>query len=204
MLNTNCNKEDFMFVKNKILKAIVLGTFSFSAITYAADYPVEVNSLHYAVSINKTSYVESLILEEPNLVAQFNKDGLTPIHVAIDSNSLSSLKVLLENKTNPNIKNAFDETPLVYAIKKNKLAYAKELLKYKANPKIEDSKGFNALYYAKKAGKDFENIFIEKKAAVSNLNSNLNKDTKDTLMAAQQKQLKKFEQKLQLELDKKN
>lgn len=193
-----------MFLKNKLLKAILLGSVLQTSFAFAADYPVEVNSLHYAVSINKTSYVESLILDEPNLVAQFNKDGLTPIHVAIDSNSLSSLKVLLQNKSNPNIKNAFEETPLIYAIKKEKLSYAKELMKYGANPKIEDSTGANALFYAKKSGKEYENLFISKKEIAKKKASEINNsELKSFLIQNQIKLLKELEIKILNDFDKK-
>lgn len=134
---------------NLIASAILTGCI-FSSSTFALDYKVNVNALHYATSINKVAYVEELIKDEPNLVVQFNKEGMTPLHISIDNDSISSLSVLLKNKVNPNIKNAYGETALVYAIKKGKLKAAKLLLEFNANPEIKDNNGFDAKYYADK------------------------------------------------------
>ena len=139
-------------MKKKIIP-LLLASFLYTTGVAAADFKVEVNSLHYAASINEKNYVLDLIKEEPNLASQLNKDGLTPLHIAVKTESLASLEVMLDNKINPNLKNADGMTPLVYAIKNNKSKAVKILLKHNAKKKVKDNSGKDALYYAKQNGR---------------------------------------------------
>lgn len=148
-----------MIFKKKLIPIMLSASLLLSSnAAFALDYNVNVNALHYAVSINKVGYVEDLIKDEPTLVVQYNKEGLTPIHIAITSDSLSSLKAMLKNKANPNIKNAFGETPLTYAIKNGKYKASKILIENGANPKIRDRDGFSSKEYAQKEPK-FKSLF---------------------------------------------
>lgn len=179
-----------MSFKKKLLSGLVASSLCFSVNVFALDYDINVNALHYAVSINKIGYVEELIESEPNLVTQYNKDGLTPIHVAIDSNSLSSLKMLLKNKVNPNIKNALGETPLTYAIKAGKVKSASILLDYKANPEIMDLDGKTSKDYAKDLGK-YDILFkdvVSKSSPVPSLNTD---DLKQSVLLELEKKIAK-------------
>jgi hypothetical protein len=138
-------------MKKKVIP-LLLASLLYNTGIYAADFKVEVNSLHYAVSINEKNYVLDLVKEEPNLASQLNKEGLTPLHIAVKTDSLTSLEVMLDNKINPNLKNSDGMTPLVYAIKNNKSKAAKILLRYNAKKKVKDNSGKDAIYYAKQKG----------------------------------------------------
>lgn len=150
-------------MKKKYLTHILSGLLlTCSVNAYSADFKVEVNSLHYAVSINEKSYVSDLIDEEPNLASQLNKEGLTPTHIAIKNDGLSSLKIILEKKINPNIKNANGETPLIFAVKNKKYKAAKILIENNASKTAKDQNGKTAEFYARKQGKKMLSLFIEK------------------------------------------
>jgi hypothetical protein len=138
-------------MKKKVIP-LLLASLLYNTGIYAADFKVEVNSLHYAVSINEKNYVLDLVKEEPNLASQLNKEGLTPLHIAVKTDSLTSLEVMLDNKINPNLKNSDGMTPLVYAIKNNKSKAAKILLRYNAKRNVKDNSGKDAIYYAKQKG----------------------------------------------------
>lgn len=153
-------------MKKKVIP-LLLTALLYNTGIYAADFKVEVNSLHYAVSINEKNYVLDLVKDEPNLASQLNKEGLTPLHIAVKTNSLTSLEVMLDNKINPNLKNADGMTPLVYAIKNNKSKAVKMLLRYNAKKNVKDNSGKDAFYYAKqKGGKILALIEPPKKAEV--------------------------------------
>lgn len=158
-------------MKKKIVP-LLLASLLYNTGIYAADFKVEVNSLHYAASIDEKSYVLDLVKDEPNLASQLNKEGLTPLHIAVKTDSLISLEVMLDNKINPNLKNSDGMTPLVYAIKNDKLKAAKILLRYNAKINVKDNSGKDAVYYAKqKGGKTLALIEPPKKieAKVENL-----------------------------------
>jgi len=172
---------------NKKIISICIGVL-LSTEVYAQDFNVQVNSLHYATSINEVEYVSKLIAEDPRLASQLNKEGLTPIHLAIKTNSIRSLKAIFEEKINPNIKNSERETPLVYSIKHNNIAAIEFLLRVGANKKIKDSNGFDAIYYAEKSSKEVKEIFFPKAREIvyqDNPSSTLSKseiqDFKDTV-----------------------
>lgn len=163
-------------MNKKILSILISGAL-FSTSTIASDFKIEVNSLHYAVSINEIDYVTELILDEPNLASQFNKEGLTPLHLAISLDSLTSLKGMLDKKINPNIKNSVGETPLIYAVKNKKKKAVKILLNNGANKKIEDLTGKTAIDYAKMNGEDMLSLFVPEKS-VANQKINMGKLSK--------------------------
>lgn len=125
----------------------------------ASGFESNVNSLHYAASINEADYVKELVQEEPNLASQFNDEGLTPLHVAIKKSSLTSLSVLLDQKINPNIKNSSGETVLIYAIKNGHPKAASLLLKKGAKTGIKDKTGKTAKDYAKEKGISYLKLF---------------------------------------------
>lgn len=149
-------------MNKKFLTILITSLISFNSFSSSIDYKVNVNPLHYAVEINESSYVEDLINDEPNLATQFNKNGLTPLHLAIEKDSLTSLKKILDLKINPNIKNGNGETPLIYAIKNDKAKAVKILLSSGANKKIADYEGNDAAFYAEKSNKEIKELFFEK------------------------------------------
>ncbi len=148
-------------IKKTKLAFLLSGLFVSNAM--ASGFDVNVNSLHYATSINEADYVRELVQDEPNLASQFNADGLTPVHMAIKKSSLTSLAVLLEEKINPNIKNSSGETPLIYAIKNGHPKAAELLINNGAKKKIKDKAGKTAEDYAKTKGVRYLKLFSEKK-----------------------------------------
>lgn len=160
-------------MKNKMLLAGI--TFFISANVFSADFVANVNPLHYAVSIDKSDYVSDLIAGDPKLASEFDKDGLTPIHLAIKNNSIRSLKEIFRQKINPNIKNSKNETPLIYAIKNKNIEAIKFLLSINANVNIPDNDGYDATYYLNNSDGNVKSHFIknsEKKQENSNSGNN--------------------------------
>lgn len=174
----------------KTMISLIIG-LSISTNVYAVDFRIQVNPLHYATSINKVEYVSQLIQDDPKLASQMDKDGLTPIHVAIKSNSLSSLKEIYKEKINPNIRNSKKETPLVYAIKLNKPKTVEFLLSIGANPNIPDIDGNDAEFYAEKASKRIQNlIFPKKEEVIYHKEEVLEKDEIEKLVKEKTKSIK--------------
>lgn len=147
-------------MKKKILSTCIIMALAINA--HSEDFNVQVNPLHYAASINETEYVENLISGDPELASQLNKDGLTPIHLAIKKNSVQSLKAIFKEKINPNIKNSEGETPLVYAIKLKKPKAISFLLSIGANKKIKDNMGSDSIDYAQKSSPEIKELFFPK------------------------------------------
>ncbi len=150
-------------MKKKILLTLIpVSVALLSPISVMAeDFPVRLNPLHYAVTKNDVEYVHNLIKEDPKLATHFNKDGLTPLNIAIIENNLSSLKKILELNISPNIKNSKNETPLVYAIKNDKYEAAKILIEKGASKKIKDDNNLSAEDYAKQEKyKSFKGLFF--------------------------------------------
>lgn len=145
-----------MIKKTRI--AFLLSGF-FASSLMASNHDININSLHYATSINEADYVRELVQDEPNLASQFNKEGLTPVHMAIKKSSLTSLAVMLEEKINPNIKNSLGETALIYAIKNGHPKAAELLLNSGAKVKIKDKTGKTAEDYARLKGTRYINLF---------------------------------------------
>lgn len=170
-----------MYKKKRI--ALLLSALFVSNVL-ASGFESNVNSLHYATSVNDASYVRDLVQEEPNLASQYNEEGLTPVHVAIKRASLTSLAVLLEEKINPNIKTSSGETALIYAIKNNHPKAAELLLESGAKANIKDKTGKTAKDYARVKGAKYISLF-EKKEPTNKVQSSM-----DTVVSS--KELKSY------------
>lgn len=94
------------------------------------------------LSINE---IEDLIQSGMNLDAK-DENGLTALHYAVESGKLEIVKLLLENKANPNIGDNDMVTPYNIGKSYSGLEDIVELLlKYGADPKILDKHGKNYL-----------------------------------------------------------
>lgn len=97
---------------------------------------------------NNVEMVNFLLQAEahPNIIID---NGNTPIHIAINNNSLKMLEVLFNNGMSPDFTALDNPAPLILAIQKNNVKIAKMLLERGANYKVKDKAGLEALELAK-------------------------------------------------------
>lgn len=83
------------------------------------NYPInQMNSLHFAILIGHQSIVKVLIdSSNKSILNSVNKNFNTPLHLAILEESISIVKLLVENGANINFKNKEGLTPLDLIIK---------------------------------------------------------------------------------------
>jgi len=83
------------------------------------NYPVnQMNSLHFAILIGHQSIVKVLIdSSNKSILNSVNKNFNTPLHLAILEESISIVKLLVENGANINFKNKEGLTPLDLVMK---------------------------------------------------------------------------------------
>lgn len=107
-------------------------------------------SLLKEVKNDRTEKVMELLQSSPDVDAQDNKTGNTPLHFAIENQNLSILNALLglSKKPNLNITNAEKVSPLSYATMLNFNDAVEPLLKNGANPNFTFEGGRSALHYA--------------------------------------------------------
>lgn len=78
----------------------------------------------------------------------------TPLMAAVVKRNSEIVKLLLENKANPNITDVNGTTALMYAVQFKNYEIATMLIKAKANPDLKDNRGHSALDYAILANDD--------------------------------------------------
>lgn len=100
--------------------------------------------LHFAVrKLNKKKSTKSLVdllLRKGARINDKNKHSYTPLHVAVDSDSLENtaiVELLLKNDAEVNAQDALGETPLFKAVRHSNTTAAQILLSYGADIKIE-------------------------------------------------------------------
>ena len=83
------------------------------------NYPInQMNSLHFAILIGHQSIVKVLIdISNKSILNSVNKNFNTPLHLAILEESISIVKLLIENGANINFKNKEGLTPLDLVMK---------------------------------------------------------------------------------------
>jgi ankyrin repeat protein len=83
------------------------------------NYPInQMNSLHFAILIGHQSIVKVLIdSSNKSILNSVNKNFNTPLHLAILEESISMVKLLVENGANINFKNKEGLTPLDLVMK---------------------------------------------------------------------------------------
>jgi hypothetical protein len=67
------------------------------------------------VRLNKMDEVRAMLVEEPLLVAVFNSDGDTPLHIAVREKHEAMARLLIEMGAPVEMKNRYDVTPVEYA-----------------------------------------------------------------------------------------
>ncbi len=78
--------------------------------------------------------------------------GMSPLHYAAQNNHLSTVKVLILNKTRVDIQDYDDRTSLHLAVHFNHLEIAEFLVQHKADINASDSYGLSPLFYASAYG----------------------------------------------------
>ena len=112
---------------------------------YTSSYirkPTNYNILINAIENNNIGKVKELLNKDISNINKLNKNGISPLHIAVINGNLEIINFMLEKGANPNIKSfSKKQTPLHYAyiFKNIKATKIKNLLiKYKADPNSED------------------------------------------------------------------
>lgn len=79
------------------------------------------------VRLNRRAEVQALLDEKPLLVAVFNSDGDTALHIAVREKYAEMAHLLLKRGGRPDKKNQFNETPSEYAAKHGLVEFEKLL-----------------------------------------------------------------------------
>ncbi len=85
-------------------------------------------TVFYDIQKNNFQRFERFIQKNPYLVFIRNKEGQTPLHIAIKLNRLDMVKLLIEKGAAINVKDRKSQTPLHIAIKLNRLDMVKLLI----------------------------------------------------------------------------
>lgn len=100
------------------------------------------NNLIKSIEFNDLKKVKEYLNKDKSNINNLNKNGISPLHIAVISGNLEIINFLLDKGANPNIKSlSKKQTPLHYAYifkstKTHKIINL--LLKYNANPNLED------------------------------------------------------------------
>lgn len=107
--------------------------------------------------IDKERFFISVFAGENDLISEklstgfspnYELDGVTPLQATIKNNNVTTLKILLDHKANPNVKDRLTGmSMLTYSLRHALYAIAKTLLEYQANPNLQDKEGNTALHY---------------------------------------------------------
>ena len=101
------------------------------------------NNLIKSIELNNLKKVKEYLNKDKSNINSLNKNGISPLHIAVISGNLEIINFLLDKGANPNIKSlSKKQTPLHYAYifkstKTHKIINL--LIKYNANPNLEDT-----------------------------------------------------------------
>ena len=118
--------------------------------------------LHWAIKWKREDIAKYLISKncDPNIQ---NKNGITPLHLAVDNMITKTVKLLIRADANSNLKTRMGLAPLHYAVMVNSSIILKILIKSGANVNALDNEGLTPLHYATQNEKHFNiaRILIE-------------------------------------------
>ena len=82
----------------------------------------------------------SAIIKAPNadLINSIDKNGLTPLQLAVQNQDIENVILLLEHGANPNQNSPLEDAPLIIAVRNNNVGIASKLLEEGANVNILD------------------------------------------------------------------
>uniref|UniRef100_A0A6C0I6K1 Uncharacterized protein n=1 Tax=viral metagenome TaxID=1070528 RepID=A0A6C0I6K1_9ZZZZ len=102
----------------------------------------------------KLDKMKELFTEDKINNVNVTYNGITALMVQSRYGTIETMKWLLENGADTNIKNSNGRTALWYAVAANVEAKVKLLLDHEANPQFLDNKGMSILFYAVKTKKE--------------------------------------------------
>lgn len=146
LLFTSCsNTEKIEIPEQSVYNAILVDDTNALSLALNSGFPVDyrnrrgISLLSYAVNRDSTKSVALL----SKRVIDLNQDNLL-----FKVKSFNSLKSLIENGANINVKNKEGESLLSFFIKKESVIYVKYLLANSANTNISDISGQTPLFWA--------------------------------------------------------
>lgn len=86
--------------------------------------------------------------QHPQLIHFKGKDGLTPLHWAVNKKNTAMVNFLLEKGASPDVRSDKGNTPLHTAVYEEDLDMVKSLLEKGASPNMQNSKGNTPLHWA--------------------------------------------------------
>lgn len=132
----------------------IISTIFFASAILAQDSDTENNctdyknlNIHQAIEKNCVIQLQSL-LKNKNIINAYNKNGNTPLLVAVEKESIDIIKILLQHGANPDQFNQDKTiTPIMLASFGN-YQIVKLLIKYKANINLININKESALHFA--------------------------------------------------------
>jgi ankyrin repeat protein len=103
--------------------------------------PLEAQSVFEAAEVGDAGAVRELIAAQPDLIAQPDARGLTPLHVAAAYGHLEVCAALIDAGAEVNVADEDGETPLHSAIRRNQRAVARFLLEHGAATEARNARG---------------------------------------------------------------
>ena len=154
--------------------------------------PSKYNSLIKAIENNDIRKVKDLLNQDISNINLLNKNGISPLHIAVINGNLDIINYILDKGANPNISSLHKkQTPLHYAyifknIKSSKIRNL--LLKYNANPDLEDINNKKPNEYSLKYKESSEVDNYTSSNEIENENSELNLSDKNKIIIGRNNQ----------------
>lgn len=115
------------------------------------DEPSGSAAIHFLMSASNVTSALSVLLQYGAKFNQPNRDGATPLMLAIEYAGLNEITNLLSAGADPNARHGRDaRTALMTAAVLGQKDTIRELLHAGANPRLLDNRGYSAMYYAQK------------------------------------------------------
>ena len=136
--------------------------------------------IHYWVNQHAPKYVEKLLEHgaDPNVR---DRDGQTPLVLAVDMGSLPIVLQLLEAGAEPNVQDALGVPPLHRAIQRSMIVGTQTLLEYGADVNGRDSAGRTPAHYAALHGNQVALRLLKRQGADFSLKDNEGKTVEELL-----------------------
>ncbi|MGL5124295.1 MAG: ankyrin repeat domain-containing protein [Fusobacteriaceae bacterium] len=146
LLLVGCSNTDKITIpEQSVYNAILVDDTNTLSLALNLGFPInyrnkgDISLLNYAVNRNSTKAVDFL----SKRIIDLEQDKLI-----FKVKSFNSLKSLIENGANINIKNEEGESLLSFFIKKNSLIYVKYLLEKSVDINVSDFKGYSPIFWA--------------------------------------------------------
>jgi ankyrin repeat protein len=108
----------------------------------------ENNALHITLSTSKDVYYVNALLKAKTSPYHLNKDGVTPLHLAMDLNDTQIITTMVSHTDKVSVLDVKHKTPLMYAIENQNIDAIKSILSKDTNADQQDVFGNSVLHYA--------------------------------------------------------